>query len=201
MGDLMSAHQQTSTAIPRFPLQSCSGLRTRDALAKAEHALRFFRIAIEFDVFHVDDVRKWALAFSRTSRKVPQWVWDVLDDGSNVHNIVRNACPHRITELPVALEMWALQAGLNSQSLRPEQVLERIFQRRWEGGLAVTTHDAEGAPLSVETQMLRDFADAWAKEKLHREVEKGKASETWPDLVTKLTTFLSTFQAHVDVMS
>lgn len=197
----MSAHQRTSTAIPRFPLHSCSGLRARDALARAEHALRFFRIAIEFNVFSADDVRKWALAFSRTSRKVPQWVWDVLDDGSNVRNVVQNACPQRLAELPVALEMWALQAGLRSQTLLPEEVLERIFQRRWEGGLAATSHDVEGAPLSVETQTMRDFADAWAKEKLHREVENGKPSDAWPNLVARLTAFLSTFQTHVDVMS
>lgn len=197
----MTVHQRTSAAIPRFPLQSCAGLRARDALAKAEHALRFFRIALDFDVVQADDVRKWALAFSRTSPKVPQWVWNILDEGSDVNEVLRRACPLRLTELPVGLEMWALQAGLASQTLAPEQVLERIFQRRWEGGLEPQTHHPDGGPLPVETEKLRYFADAWAKEKLHREVEKGKASEAWPHLVLKLTTFLMTFRAHMDVMT
>lgn len=186
-------HRTTSTSVPRFEIGDARGRQwSLKGLSSPAKAVRFFRIALGLGAATAEDVREWALAYSKSSSRVPEWVWDVLDPAVPVDQALRDKDPVDPADANVRAELEVLEAAVRAGTLAPEVALARIHDRKWRGDLE--WHDPHTGARTPEGAAAHALADAWAKEKLHREVERGQASPSWPDLDARLRAFLSRFR-------
>ena len=194
MSDDTRSTRHTSTSIPRFELEDASGRQwTLQALSSPNQAARFFRIALELGAATPDDVRDWARAYTKVKEWVPRWVWDVLDPDISVERALRGQDPTDLAGTDVRTELIMLEAGLSAGTITSERALAHLHQRKWGGDLQWFDAANVQTALSLEAEAL---ADAWAREKLHREVERGKASDAWPALDEQLRAFLARYRSR-----